>query len=101
MHLLAYLVLVFFVWLAISPYEKVRWNRVKVWIVLAVIVWYGATDEWLQAHLGRQMELMDFIWDLGQDFKLATRNIREKLKKLTTQIIKNSFILSIVNIQRR
>jgi hypothetical protein len=65
MHLLAYLVLVFFVWLAISPYEKVRWNRAKVWIVLAVIVWYGATDEWLQSRLGRQMELMDFIWDLG------------------------------------
>jgi hypothetical protein len=65
MHLLAYLVLVFFVWLAISPYEKVRWNHAKVWIVLAIIVWYGATDEWLQARLGRQMELMDFIWDLA------------------------------------
>jgi hypothetical protein len=65
MHLLAYLVLVFFVWLAISPYEKVRWNRAKVWIVLAIIVWYGATDEWLQGKVGRQVELMDFIWDLG------------------------------------
>lgn len=65
MHLLAYLVLVFFVWLAISPYEKVRWNRAKVWIVLAIIVWYGAMDEWLQGRVGRQVELMDFIWDLA------------------------------------
>jgi VanZ family protein len=64
MHMLAYLVLVFFVWLAISPYEKVRWNRAKVWIVLAIIVWYGATDEWLQSRLGRQMELADFLNDL-------------------------------------
>jgi VanZ family protein len=64
MHLLAYLVLVFFVWLAISPYEKVRWNRAKVWIVLAVIVWYGAMDEWLQSYLGRQMDLGDFLSDL-------------------------------------
>jgi hypothetical protein len=54
-----------FVWLAISPYDKVRWNRAKVWIVLAIIVWYGATDEWLQGKVGRQVEFMDFIWDLG------------------------------------
>ena len=65
MHLLAYLVLVFFVWLAISPYEKVRWSRARVWIVLAVVVWYGAMDEWIQGRVGRQMELMDFIWDFG------------------------------------
>jgi hypothetical protein len=64
MHLLAYLILVFFVWLAISPYEKVRWNRVKVWLVLAVIVWYGAMDEWLQGRVGRQPELLDFVNDL-------------------------------------
>jgi hypothetical protein len=64
MHVLAYLTLVFFVWLAISPYEKVKWNRAKVWIVLAVIVWYGAFDEWLQGRVGRQMEFMDFIGDI-------------------------------------
>lgn len=65
MHLLAYLVLVFFVWLAISPYEKVRWNRAKVWIVLAIIVWYGVMDEWLQGKVGRQMELLDFLYNLA------------------------------------
>jgi hypothetical protein len=65
MHLLAYLILVTFVWLAISPYEKVRWNRAKVWLVLAVIVWYGATDEWLQGRVGRQPELLDFVNDLA------------------------------------
>jgi len=65
MHLLAYLVLMFLVWLAISPYEKVRWNQAKVWIVLAIVVWYGAFDEWLQGQVGRQMELGDFLNDLA------------------------------------
>jgi hypothetical protein len=64
MHVLAYLALVFFVWLAISPYEKVKWNRPKVWIVLAVAVCYGAFDEWLQARVGRQMEFLDLVGDI-------------------------------------
>ncbi|MBN2511830.1 MAG: VanZ family protein [Sedimentisphaerales bacterium] len=63
MHLLAYLILVFFVWVAISPYEKVRWNKPKTWIILAIIVCYGAFDEWLQGRMGRQMELMDLVSD--------------------------------------
>lgn len=63
MHLLAYLVLVFFIWLAISPYEKVRWNKPKTWIILTLIVCYGAFDEWLQSRMGRQMELLDLVSD--------------------------------------
>lgn len=65
MHILAYLVLVFFVWLAVSPYEKVNWKRAKVWIVLAAIVWYGAMDEWLQSYVGRGTELLDFLCNLA------------------------------------
>jgi hypothetical protein len=65
MHLLAYMTLTFFVWLAISPYEKVRWNRAKVWILLAVVVWYGAFDEWTQGYVGRQTDIVDFYYDLG------------------------------------
>ncbi len=64
MHYLAYLVLVCLVWLAVSPYDKVNWQRPKVWIVLAVIVWYGAIDEWLQGFVGRETEVTDLISDL-------------------------------------
>jgi hypothetical protein len=65
MHLLAYMTLMFLVWLAISPYEKVRWNHAKVWMLLAVVVWYGAFDEWTQGYVGRQTDIVDFCYDLG------------------------------------
>jgi VanZ family protein len=64
MHFLAYLVLVCLVWLAISPYKRVNWMKVKCWVVLAVIVWYGAIDEWLQARVGRNADVHDFYADL-------------------------------------
>lgn len=63
MHLLAYMALVFFVWLAISPYEKVNWRRMKVWLILAAIMAYGLFDEWLQSKVGRQMEWLDLLGD--------------------------------------
>lgn len=64
MHWLAYLGLVFFIWLAVSPYEKVNWKKAKVWVILAVIVWYGAVDEWLQSYVGRGAEVGDFLADM-------------------------------------
>jgi len=65
LHFLSYLGLISLVWFTISPYEKVNWRRSKVWIILAVMVWYGAVDEWLQGFVGRQPEVMDFYADLG------------------------------------
>ena len=64
MHFLSYLGLVSLVWFAVSPYEKVNWFRRKVWIILAVMVWYGVVDEWLQGFVGRQPEIKDFYADL-------------------------------------
>ena len=63
MHWLAYLGLVFLVWLAVSPYDKVNWRKAKVWVILAVIVWYGAIDEWLQSYVGRGAEVNDILAD--------------------------------------
>ena len=63
MHVLAYLGVVFFVWLAVSPYDKVNWRKAKVWVILAVIVWYGAIDEWLQSYVGRGAEVKDILAD--------------------------------------
>lgn len=64
MHVMAYFALTFLIWFAISPYEKVRWNRKKVWILLAVVVWYGAMDEYLQGRVGRSADVLDFVADL-------------------------------------
>jgi len=63
MHWLAYLGLVFFVWLAVSPYDKVNWRKAKAWVILAVIVWYGVIDEWLQSYVGRGTEVNDILAD--------------------------------------
>ncbi len=64
MHVMAYFALSFLIWFAISPYDKVKWNRKKVWILLAIVVWYGAMDEYLQARVGRSCDIHDFIADL-------------------------------------
>jgi len=61
MHYLAYFALVFFLWLAVSPYEKVNWRKARVWMILAVIVWYGVIDEWLQTYVGREASVRDFL----------------------------------------
>jgi hypothetical protein len=68
MHFLAYLALVSLVWFSVSPFEKVKWAKAKVWIILATIVWYGAFDEWLQKFVGRQPDVFDFCADIGAAF---------------------------------
>jgi VanZ family protein len=64
MHVLAYFVLTFLVWFAISPYEKVQWNKAKVWVSLMLVIWYGAIDEYLQGRVGRSADVLDFFADL-------------------------------------
>lgn len=65
MHMLAYLVLVFFLWHTISPYMRVNWKKVKVWLMLGAMVWYGAIDEYLQGRIGRNADVGDFLADLA------------------------------------
>lgn len=65
MHVLAYFVLTFLVWFAVSPYEKIRWNRLKTWVVAAVIMTYAALDECLQGLImERSSDIIDFLSDL-------------------------------------
>ena len=64
MHGLAYFVLTFLVWFAVSPYQKARWNKVKVWVVLATVIGYAAIDEYLQGFVGRSVDMQDFIADV-------------------------------------
>ena len=65
MHMLAYLVLVSFLWHTISPHCRVNWKKAKVWLILALMVWYGAIDEYLQSRIGRSADVADFLADLG------------------------------------
>ena len=65
LHFLAYLVLIFLLWFAISPNKKVSWRKAAAWWVLFVVVWYGVVDEWLQSYVGRTCDIMDFFADLA------------------------------------
>jgi VanZ family protein len=65
LHILAYMVLVFLMWGAISPYQKVNWRQATVWWLLLVVVGYGIIDEWLQGYAGRTPDAKDFLADLG------------------------------------
>ncbi|MCK4998498.1 MAG: VanZ family protein [Anaerohalosphaera sp.] len=64
MHFVAYMVLAVLAWIAVSDGKKVDWKQAKVWYLLAVIVCYGALDEWLQGFVNRQPQVSDFIADL-------------------------------------
>ena len=65
LHYMAYFVLVSLLWFVVSPHSKVNWKKAKVWIVLAVIVWYGAADEWLQGFVHRSPDVNDFWADFA------------------------------------
>lgn len=64
LHFSAYFMLPFLLWYAFSPTKKVSWRRPAVWLILAVIVWYGAIDEWLQGYVGRSPDVLDFAANL-------------------------------------
>ena len=65
LHYMAYLVLVSLVWWTVSPYERVNWKKAKVWVVLAVVAWYGVADEYLQGFVHRTPDVGDFIADFA------------------------------------
>jgi VanZ family protein len=64
-HYLAYFVLVFLLWCAISPEKKVNWRKSNVWWLLFVVVCYGVFDEWLQDYVGRGSDVRDFLADVA------------------------------------
>jgi VanZ family protein len=66
LHFIAYLVLVFLLWSAVSPDRKVNWRKAAAWWVLLVTACYGVTDELLQGVVvGRSCDAMDFLADLA------------------------------------
>lgn len=61
LHLITYLVLVFLLWFAVSPEEKVNWHKAAVWWVLLITAGYGGVDELLQGCVGRSCDIKDFL----------------------------------------
>lgn len=64
LHVLAYFILVFLLWGTVRPYQRVNWRKTTVWLILAVVVWYGVLDECLQGYTGRSPDVKDFAADL-------------------------------------
>ncbi|MBN2457166.1 MAG: VanZ family protein [Sedimentisphaerales bacterium] len=64
LHFMVYMILVFLLWSALNPYSRVNWRKSRVWWTLFIVVWYGVIDEWLQTHVGRSCDMMDFVADL-------------------------------------
>ena len=68
LHLLAYLILVFLLWFAVSPDQKVSWRKAVVWWVFIVLTGYGAVDELLQGFTGRNCDVMDIVANIAGMF---------------------------------
>ncbi len=68
LHFLAYLILVFLLWFAISPDQKVVWRKAVVWWVFIVLTGYGAVDELLQGFTGRNCDVMDIVANIAGTF---------------------------------
>ena len=64
LHLVAYLILVFLLWFAVSPDKKVNWGKAAVWWVFLITTGYGAVDELLQKYTGRSCDINDFLADM-------------------------------------
>ena len=68
LHFLAYLILVFLLWFAVSPDQKVVWRKAVVWWVFIVLTGYGAVDELLQGFTGRNCDVMDIVANIAGTF---------------------------------
>jgi len=64
LHLVAYLILVFLLWFAVSPDRRVNWHKAAVWWVLLIMAGYGGVDELLQGCVGRSCDIKDFLANL-------------------------------------
>ncbi len=65
LHFLAFLILVFLLWFAVSGDKKVNWRRTGVWWVFFVATGYGIVDELLQGCVGRNCDVRDMVANLA------------------------------------
>lgn len=72
LHFLAYLVLTLFVWVTVSPFKKVHWLRLPVWLVIVGLAVYGAVDEISQSYFGRGTNIYDYAANMVGVFTSLT-----------------------------
>lgn len=65
MHVVAYMLLGFLLWFAVSFERKADWRKLKPWLILAILLFYGVVDEVLQQFVGRGTDVLDFAADIG------------------------------------
>lgn len=65
LHFAAYLILAFLLWLAVRPFEKVKWRRKSAWITVLFMAAYAIADEVIQGFVGRSCDGMDFVADMA------------------------------------
>ena len=66
LHFLAYLILAFLLWFAVSGGKRVNWRKAAPWRVLLTLLVYGILDEWSQSYVaGRSCDVLDFFADLA------------------------------------
>jgi len=63
LHFIAYLILTFLLWAAVSL-DKINWRKRTIWWVISVLIAYAALDECLQEYIGRSMDIADFFADI-------------------------------------
>jgi hypothetical protein len=64
LHYLGYLLLVFLWWFSIYPSQRPTLFSRPLWFTVAMMLVYGATDEWLQRFTHRTPDIMDFAADM-------------------------------------
>ncbi|MFA6186648.1 MAG: VanZ family protein [Phycisphaerae bacterium] len=66
MHFSAYMLFGFLLWFAVSFDQKADWRQFRPWLILAIVLLYGAADEFLQRFVaGRSADIIDFAADIG------------------------------------
>jgi len=64
LHLLAYLILAFLLWVSLSREGKLRWHAAATRWTLLTMVLYGIIDEVSQGYVGRSCDIRDLAADL-------------------------------------
>jgi len=65
LHFIAYFMLSFLLWIALSQSQKLKRRKSRVWWILFLIFFYALLDEWLQMYVGRSPSVYDFIADIS------------------------------------
>jgi len=64
LHILFFFVLTFLLYSAFFSSAKIILKNRSPWLILLVLIFYAAADEWLQGFMGRNRSMFDFLANL-------------------------------------